>query len=113
MSDHEVVPSHPDQVEELPLLISPAALESQWIAVLESHFQDILQGLWACNREGHGHCYYKPGHDKHVPINKDVLDSWVQKIIICAVLNNTLKLGKITYLSHQIKFVFIVKKLSS
>ncbi|KAF8511422.1 hypothetical protein BU17DRAFT_69669 [Hysterangium stoloniferum] len=79
MSDHEVVLSHSDQVEVLPPLISPAALECQRIAVLESHFQDILQRQWACNREGHGLCYHRPGHDDHISISQDALDSWVQQ----------------------------------
>ncbi|KAF8508303.1 hypothetical protein BU17DRAFT_70854 [Hysterangium stoloniferum] len=79
MSDHEVVLSHPDQVEVLPPLISPSALASQRITVLESHFQDILQRLWACNREGHGICYHRLGHE-HVSITKDAFDSWVQQL---------------------------------
>ncbi|KAF8525484.1 hypothetical protein BU17DRAFT_83677 [Hysterangium stoloniferum] len=79
MSDREIVLSHPDQVEVLPPLISPAALEAQQIAVLESHFQDMLQRLWACNREGHGLCYHRPGHE-HVSITKDTFDSWVQQL---------------------------------
>ncbi|KAF8499472.1 hypothetical protein BU17DRAFT_72218 [Hysterangium stoloniferum] len=80
MSDHEVVLSHPDQGKVLPPVISPAALESQRIAVLESHCQDILQRLWACNREGHGLCYHRQGHE-HVSITKDAFDSWVQQLI--------------------------------
>ncbi|KAF8512035.1 hypothetical protein BU17DRAFT_69396 [Hysterangium stoloniferum] len=79
MSYHEVVLSHPDQVEVLPPLISPAALESQRITVLESHCQDILQRLWTCNREGHGLCYHRPGHE-HASITKDAFDSWVQQL---------------------------------
>ncbi|KAF8499428.1 hypothetical protein BU17DRAFT_72223 [Hysterangium stoloniferum] len=79
MSDHEIVLSHPDQVKVLSPLISPAALEAQQIAVLKSHFQDILQRLWACNREGHGLCYHRPGHE-HVSITKDTFDSWVQQL---------------------------------
>ncbi|KAF8513831.1 hypothetical protein BU17DRAFT_68627 [Hysterangium stoloniferum] len=50
------------------------------IAVLESHFQDILQRQLARNREDHGVCYHRPGRDEHVPINKKVLDSWVQQL---------------------------------
>ncbi|KAF8500089.1 hypothetical protein BU17DRAFT_72125 [Hysterangium stoloniferum] len=80
MSEHEVVPSDPDHVQELPHLSSPTLLESQRTEVLESHFQDILQRLWACNGKGHGLCYHRPGRDEHVPINKDALDSWVQQI---------------------------------
>ncbi|KAF8503185.1 hypothetical protein BU17DRAFT_71790 [Hysterangium stoloniferum] len=79
LSDYEVVLSHPDQAEVLPPLISPTALESQRITVLESHFQNILQRLWACNREGHGLCYHRQGHE-HVSITKDAFDSWVQQL---------------------------------
>ncbi|KAF8508314.1 hypothetical protein BU17DRAFT_70866 [Hysterangium stoloniferum] len=79
MSDHEVVLSHPDQVEVRPPLMSPTAMESQRITVLESHFQDMLQRLWACNREGHGLCYHRRGHE-HVSITKDAFDSWVQQL---------------------------------
>ncbi|KAF8503984.1 hypothetical protein BU17DRAFT_71696 [Hysterangium stoloniferum] len=32
-----------------------------------------------CNREGHGLCYHKPGHE-HVSITKDAFDSWVQQL---------------------------------
>ncbi|KAF8508315.1 hypothetical protein BU17DRAFT_70867 [Hysterangium stoloniferum] len=50
------------------------------IGVLESHFQNILQRQVACNREDHGVCYYRPGRDEHVPIDKKALHSWVQQL---------------------------------
>ncbi|KAF8526660.1 hypothetical protein BU17DRAFT_82845 [Hysterangium stoloniferum] len=81
MSDHEAVPANPDDVEELPPFISPAVLESSRIEfLLQSHFRGILQRQWACNVEGDGLCYHRPGRNEHVPITKDALDSWVQQM---------------------------------
>ncbi|KAF8496079.1 hypothetical protein BU17DRAFT_72481 [Hysterangium stoloniferum] len=58
----------------------PLRFQGSRIGVLESDFQDILQRQVACNREDHGVCYYRPGRDEHVLINKKALDSWVQQL---------------------------------
>ncbi|KAF8498377.1 hypothetical protein BU17DRAFT_72332 [Hysterangium stoloniferum] len=65
MSDHEVVLSHPDQVEVLPPLISPDALESKRVTVLEKRVTVSVTIDQVTSMQS---------------ITKDAFDSWVQQL---------------------------------
>ncbi|KAF8511409.1 hypothetical protein BU17DRAFT_69659 [Hysterangium stoloniferum] len=74
MSDHEVVLSHPDQVE----VLTPIDL-AYCPGISTDH---------SPRKEGHGLCYHRQGHE-HVSITKDAFDSLVQQLLPQGLLDSS------------------------